>query len=148
MTCRRPLATRCRSTWWTTSVTSSPSHSSPRCWRTPPEPHDSLGLSRSILRWMAGSSTLATDYFVVGAGALGMAFVDSLIEHGDADVVLVERRHRPGGHWLDAYPFVQLHQPSRFYGVDSTALGQDRVSPDGTETGFERASGAEICGYF
>lgn len=97
---------------------------------------------------MAGSSTLATDYLVVGAGALGMAFVDALIEHGDADVAMVERRHRPGGHWLDAYPFVQLHQPSRFYGVDSTPLGQDRVLPDGTETGFERASGAEICGYF
>ncbi len=98
---------------------------------------------------MAGDSTLETDYLVVGAGALGMAFVDSLIEHSDADVVMVERRHRPGGHWLDAYPFVQLHQPSRFYGVNSTPLGQDRIEPDGPDTGFsERASGAEICGYY
>ena len=98
---------------------------------------------------MAGDSTLETDYLVVGAGALGMAFVDSLIEHSDADVVMVERRHRPGGHWLDAYPFVQLHQPSRFYGVNSTPLGQDRIEPEGMDTGFsERASGAEICGYF
>jgi hypothetical protein len=97
---------------------------------------------------VAGNSKLETDYLVVGSGALGMAFVDSLIEHGDADVVMVERRHRPGGHWLDSYPFVQLHQPSRFYGVNSTPLGQDRVGPDGMETGFERASGAEICGYF
>ena len=40
--------------------------------------------------------TLETDYLVVGAGALGMAFVDTLIEHSDADVVMVERRHRPG----------------------------------------------------
>ncbi len=95
------------------------------------------------------SSTLETDYLVVGAGALGMAFVDSLIEHADADVVMVERRHRPGGHWLDSYPFVQLHQPSRFYGVNSTPLGQDRMEPEGKDTGFfERASGAEICGYF
>ena len=94
-------------------------------------------------------SRLETDYLVVGAGALGMAFVDSLIEHCDADVVIVERRHRPGGHWLDAYPFVQLHQPSRYYGVDSTPLGQDRLEPEGTDTDFsERASGAEICGYF
>ena len=92
---------------------------------------------------------IETDYLVVGAGALGMAFVDSLIEHSDADVVMVERRHRPGGHWLDSYPFVQLHQPSRYYGVDSTPLGQDRIEPDGTDAGFyERASGAEICGYF
>jgi hypothetical protein len=77
-----------------------------------------------------------------------MAFVDSLVEHSDADVVMVERRHRPGGHWLDSYPFVQLHQPSRFYGVNSTPLGGDRVGVDGTENGFERASGTEICGYF
>jgi NAD(P)-binding Rossmann-like domain len=98
---------------------------------------------------VAGDSTLETDYLVVGAGALGMAFVDSLIEHSDADVVMVERRHRPGGHWLDSYPFVQLHQPSRFYGVSSTQLGRDRMEPDGTESdSYERASGAEICGYY
>jgi hypothetical protein len=98
---------------------------------------------------MGGDSKLETDYLVVGAGALGMAFVDSLIEHSDADVVMVERRHRPGGHWLDAYPFVQLHQPSRFYGVNSTPLGQDRTEAEGNDTGFyERAGGAEINGYF
>src|SRR5437763_16418296 len=78
-----------------------------------------------------------------------MAFVDALIEHSDADVVMVERGHRPGGHGLDAYPVVQLHQPSRFYGVNSAPLGQDRTEAEGTDTGFyERASGAEICGYF
>jgi NAD(P)-binding Rossmann-like domain len=92
---------------------------------------------------------LETDYLVVGAGALGMAFVDSLIEHSDADVVMIDRHHRPGGHWLDAYPFVQLHQPSRYYGVHSTPLGQNRLEPEGTDTDFlERASGAEICGYY
>jgi hypothetical protein len=101
------------------------------------------------VRRVAGDSKLETDYLVVGAGALGMAFVDTLIEHSDADVVMVERRHRPGGHWLDSYPFVQLHQPSRFYGVNSTRLGQDRIEPDGMDAGFvERASGAEICGYY
>jgi hypothetical protein len=78
-----------------------------------------------------------------------MSFVDCLIEHGDADVVMVERRHRPGGHWLDAYPFVQLHQPSDYYGVDSTPLGQGRLEPgDGDLTFYERASGTEICGYY
>ena len=90
-----------------------------------------------------------TDYLVVGAGAMGVAFVDSLIEHSDADVVMVDRRHRPGGHWLDSYPFVQLHQPSMNYGVNSTSLGQDRIEPDGRDAGFyERASGTEICGYY
>jgi hypothetical protein len=92
---------------------------------------------------------LETDYIVVGAGAMGMAFVDSLVERSDADVVMVERRHRPGGHWLDSYPFVQLHQPSAFYGVDSTVLGHDRVERGGREPGtYERASGTEICGYY
>ena len=62
---------------------------------------------------------------------------------------MIDRRHRPGGHWLDSYPFVQLHQPSMNYGVNSTPLGRDRVEPDGRDAGFyERASGTEICGYY
>jgi hypothetical protein len=92
---------------------------------------------------------MQTDYLVVGAGALGMGFVDTLIEHSDADVVIIDRRHRPGGHWLDSYPFVQLHQPSMNYGVNSTPLGRDRIDPSGRDAGFyERAAGTEICGYF
>jgi hypothetical protein len=96
------------------------------------------------------AAQIETDYLVVGAGVNGMGFVDSLVEHSDADVVMVDRRHRPGGHWLDTYPFVQLHQPSMNYGVNSMPLGQDdRVESRGTDTGFyERASGAEICGYY
>jgi hypothetical protein len=40
---------------------------------------------------------------------------------------------------------VQLHQPSRFYGVNSTPLGQDRIETDGADAGLhERASGTEI----
>lgn len=98
---------------------------------------------------MAGERQLETDYLVVGAGAMGMAFVDQLLEDPDVDVVMVDRRHAPGGHWLDAYPFVRLHQPSAFYGVNSTPLGRDRVVSHGPEAGFyERAGGAEICGYF
>lgn len=60
-----------------------------------------------------------TDYLVVGAGASGMALTDTLVAHSDAEVMLVDRRHRPGGHWLDAYAFVRLHQPSAYYGVES-----------------------------
>jgi len=44
---------------------------------------------------------IETDYLVVGAGAAGMASVDALIAARDADVVMVDRRHRPGGHWND-----------------------------------------------
>ena len=92
---------------------------------------------------------IETDYLVVGAGASGMAFVDALIVESDVDVVLVDRRHAPGGHWLDAYPFVRLHQPSAFYGVNSMSLGQDRVDESGHNAGFyERATGAEICAYY
>jgi NAD(P)-binding Rossmann-like domain len=90
-----------------------------------------------------------TDYLVIGAGASGMAFADTLLAHTDAEVVLVDRRHRPGGHWLDAYPFVRLHQPSAYYGVESRPLGSDRVDEEGPNAGFyERASAAEICDYY
>jgi hypothetical protein len=92
---------------------------------------------------------IETDYLVIGAGALGMGFVDTLIEHSDAEIVIIDRRHGPGGHWLDSYPFVQLHQPSMNYGVNSTPLGQSRVELDGRDAGFyERATGPEICGYY
>ena len=98
---------------------------------------------------MSDRAQIETDYLVVGAGAIGMGFVDSLIDSSDADVVMVDRRHRPGGHWLDSYPFIQLHQPSMTYGVNSTPLGQNRVEPTGREAGFyERAAGTEICGYY
>src|SRR6478609_6319601 len=98
---------------------------------------------------MGELARIETDYLVVGAGTLGMGFVDTLIDHCDADVVMIDRRHRPGGHWLDAYPFVQLHQPSMNYGVNSTALGEDRIEPDGLDAGFyERAAGTQICAYF
>ncbi len=92
---------------------------------------------------------IETDYLVVGAGASGMAFADTLVAHTDAEVVLVDRRHRPGGHWLDAYPFVRLHQPSTYYGVESRPLGNERIDEFGPNAGFyERASAAEICDYY
>jgi NAD(P)-binding Rossmann-like domain len=89
------------------------------------------------------------DYLVVGAGASGMAFVDSILSHSDADIVIVDRRHRPGGHWLDAYPFVRLHQPSANYGVNSRVLGADHIDSTGPNAGFyERATASEICDYY
>ena len=71
--------------------------------------------------------TLDVDYLVVGAGASGMAFTDALIDHAAVRVAVVDRRHSVGGHWLDAYPFVRLHQASTFYGVASTLLGGNRL---------------------
>ena len=85
-------------------------------------------------------ATLSTDYLVVGAGAMGMAFTDALVAHSDVHVTLVDRRHTAGGHWLDAYPFVQVHQASVFYGVASTVLGTGAVQQGGPERGLgERA---------
>ncbi len=78
---------------------------------------------------------LTTDYLVVGAGAAAMAFTDTLLGHSDATVTIVDRRHTPGGHWVDAYPYVRLHQPSTFYGVSSAPLGQDAVDVTGTNAG-------------
>lgn len=94
-------------------------------------------------------SRLETDYLVVGAGAVGMAFVDALIDDPAVDVVMVDRRPAAGGHWLDAYSFVQLHQPSSNYGVNSTPLGHDRIDEDGLNRSYqELAAGSELCAYF
>ena len=94
-------------------------------------------------------SIVDVDYLVVGAGAMGMAFVDALTSAADVSVALVDRRHAPGGHWLDAYGFVRLHQASAFYGVASTLLGGGRIQTTGPERGLhERASAAEVCEYY
>jgi hypothetical protein len=78
-----------------------------------------------------------------------MAFADALITESDADVVMVDRRDQPGGHWNDAYPFVRLHQPSAYYGVNSRVLGSDSIDEAGPNAGFYgRASAPEICDYF
>ena len=93
--------------------------------------------------------SLETDYLVVGAGAMGMAFTDALIDHADVHVTLVDRRQAAGGHWQDAYPFVQLHQASSFYGVASTVLGSGAVQNSPPETGLhERARRSEIQAYY
>jgi hypothetical protein len=93
--------------------------------------------------------TIDTDYLVVGCGAAGMAFVDALLADSDADVVMIDRRHAPGGHWHDAYPFVRLHQPSAYYGANSLPLGSDTIDRAGSNEGFyERAGAAEICAYY
>ncbi|MEM7100036.1 MAG: NAD(P)-binding protein [Pseudomonadota bacterium] len=92
---------------------------------------------------------IETDYLIVGAGASGMSFADVLVSQSDFEVTLVDRRHQPGGHWVDAYPFVQLHQPSAYYGVNSKPLGQDRIDTSGINAGFyERAEAAEIQDYY
>jgi len=93
--------------------------------------------------------SVEADYLVVGAGASGMAFTDALLDHSEARVALVDRRHGVGGHWLGAYPFVRLHQSSTFYGVASTVLGGGRRQVRGPEAGLhQRADQPTICAYY
>lgn len=93
-----------------------------------------------------------TDYLIIGSGASGMAFADTLqqeTQSTDTHITLVDRHAKPGGHWNDAYPFVTLHQPSSFYGVNSMALGSNRKDAMGPNQGMhELASGSEINSYY
>lgn len=93
---------------------------------------------------------IEADYLVVGAGAMGMAFVDTLLTETDSTVVLVDENHQPGGHWNSVYPFVRLHQPSAYYGVNSQALGNEHsIDRSGFNEGFfELATGHEVCAYY
>ena len=69
-----------------------------------------------------------------------MAFVDELIHASrNTKAIIVDKRSKPGGHWVDAYPFVRLHQPAEWYGVNSKALGRG---------GSDLASKAQILAYY
>jgi len=66
---------------------------------------------------------LVCDYLVVGAGAASIAFIDTLLTHlPTTTIVLVDKNPIPGGHWVHAYGYVHLHQPSLLYGVASRQL--------------------------
>ena len=92
---------------------------------------------------------IETDYLIVGSGAMGMAFADSLLTESTADMVIVDRHAKPGGHWNVAYPFVRLHQPSSFFGVASRELSRFEKDKVGFNKGlYDLASGAEVSSYF
>jgi NAD(P)-binding Rossmann-like domain len=92
---------------------------------------------------------METDYLVIGAGAMGLAFADEMLTRSDAHITIVDRRHAPGGHWNDAYPFVRLHQPSVLYGVESRELSDLRIDDSGPNKGYlSLADGSEVVHYF
>jgi hypothetical protein len=94
---------------------------------------------------------LVTDYLVVGAGAASMAFVDTLLtELPDVSVIMVDGHTQPGGHWNDAYGFVQLHQPSLLYGVASKQLEGSwwKLMLRGILPWQHRATKTEILAYY
>jgi len=98
---------------------------------------------------MANHRTLEADYLIVGCGAMGMAFADQILSDTQASIIMVDRYHQPGGHWNVAYPYVRLHQPSAFYGVNSKHLGSDHVDTTGWNAGlYELATNSEVCAYF
>ncbi|KAJ9607390.1 hypothetical protein H2200_008463 [Cladophialophora chaetospira] len=90
------------------------------------------------------------DYLVIGTGAMGMAFADTLVSDSQKTIAMVDRYARPGGHWTIAYPHVRLHQPSIGYGVNSRGFdGENKLDTHGWNKGLlELASGPEVCGYF
>lgn len=98
---------------------------------------------------MAQTNRPSTDYLVVGAGARGLAFADALVDEAEVHVTVIDRREAPAGHWVEAYPFVRLHTPSSYYGVNSRGLGEDRIDQGGENAGFyERATGEEVTAHF
>jgi hypothetical protein len=92
---------------------------------------------------------IEADYLIVGAGAMGMAFADTMVSESDAHLVIVDRGHQPGGHWTRAYPFVRLHQPSAYYGVNSRKLETGAIDRVGWNAGLhELATAGDVCAYF
>lgn len=93
---------------------------------------------------------LKCDYLVIGAGCAGLSFVDTLItQNKSASVIIVDRNSGPGGHWTRAYPFVKLHLPSCYYGVNSLPLGKNRNSRGEERYDmYDRATGDEIVNYY
>lgn len=91
-----------------------------------------------------------TDYLIIGAGAVGLAFADTLLsENSDCHITLVDKHPRPGGHWNDAYGFVALHQPSATYGVNSMPFPYQRIDTSGANAGLHSlATGAQVLAYF
>jgi hypothetical protein len=94
---------------------------------------------------------LACDYLVVGGGAMGLAFVDSLLLlQPHASIVLVDKHPAPGGHWNDDYGYVTLHQPSLVYGVQSSQLEGSwlKLILKGQVPLLHRATKTEILRYY
>ncbi len=92
---------------------------------------------------------IEVDYLIIGAGAMGMAFADTILTESDKTVLIVDMHHRPGGHWNDAYSYVTLHQPSAYYGVSSKELSKGRKDETGLNKGLhDLATGPEIMAYF
>lgn len=82
---------------------------------------------------------------------MGLAFVDTLLTSTPSTITfaIIDKNAAPGGHWNTAYPFVRLHQPSAFYGVNSRPLGNNTIDQVGWNKGlYELATCHEVCDYY
>ncbi|MFE4456320.1 potassium transporter [Nocardia tengchongensis] len=70
------------------------------------------------------------DVCIVGAGIVGLnaLYVAGRYLSRDQKVILVDRHLRPGGMWVDAYPYVRLHQPHPLFtaGDIKWTVGKER----------------------
>ena len=73
------------------------------------------------------------DVCIVGAGIAGLnaLFVASRYLSSDQKVILIDRRPRVGGMWVDTYPYVRLHQPHPMFtaGNIKWTLGAGSLAP-------------------
>ncbi len=101
---------------------------------------------------MAIIKQLECDYLIVGAGASPLAFVDTLLtELPDKKVIIIDKKSAPGGHWVDSYGFIHLHQPSLVYGLSSKQLEGNWLKlmlTKGMLPWNHRASKEEILKYY
>jgi cation diffusion facilitator CzcD-associated flavoprotein CzcO len=95
---------------------------------------------------------LECDYLIVGAGAAPLAFIDTMLtELPETKIILIDKKAAPGGHWVDAYGFVRLHQPSIVYGISSKQLEGNWLKVMITEFMLpwkHRANKQQILTYF
>jgi cation diffusion facilitator CzcD-associated flavoprotein CzcO len=70
------------------------------------------------------------DLCIVGAGLAGLNALAVASEYlgPGGSILLVDRRDRPGGMWVDTYNFVRLHQPHPLFTAGNIpwTLGKDR----------------------
>jgi len=77
---------------------------------------------------MTGTGSDHYETVIIGAGLCGLNALFVAAEYlTPADrVLLVDRRARPGGMWVDVYPYVRLHQPHPMFTAGNIAWDWNR----------------------
>jgi cation diffusion facilitator CzcD-associated flavoprotein CzcO len=68
------------------------------------------------------------DVCIVGAGLTGInaLFVASRYLSRDQRVILIDRRERVGGMWVNTYSYVRLHQPHPMFTAGNIGWAWDK----------------------